>query len=81
MLLNIPCYHGERLPEYGGGIVAHWNGKGTVAHLAFLKFIDGEPWGAYSCVECGQIVTHLKDLVPFLGGISQLKSVSSHGMT
>lgn len=68
MLLNIPCYHGEKLLE-GEGIHACWNGKGPGYKLKYLKFIDGEPYGVYGCVQCGEEWRRpLKELIPFIGG-------------
>jgi hypothetical protein len=69
MMLNVPCYHGEKLPENTGDIKPFWNGKGPAYALKFLKFIDGEPWGVYSCIECRkEWRAPLKELIPFIGG-------------
>jgi hypothetical protein len=69
LLMNIPCYHGEKLPENYGEIKVFWNGKGPAYELRHLKFIDGEPWGVYGCIECGQEWrAPLKELIPFIGG-------------
>lgn len=69
MLLNVPCYHGEKLPENIGDIKAFWNGKCPGYSLKYLKFINGEPWGVYGCIECREEWrAPLKELVPFIGG-------------
>jgi hypothetical protein len=39
LLLNVPCYHGLKLPEVGPGVQAFWNGKGHALELAFLRCI------------------------------------------
>lgn len=39
LLLNVPCYHGEKLPEVGPGIKAFWNGKSWSLELAHLRAV------------------------------------------
>ena len=69
MLLNVPCYHGEKLPDNTGEIKTFWNGKRSAYVLKWLKFIDGQPWGVYGCIECREEWrAPLKDLIPFMGG-------------
>ena len=66
LFVDLPCHHGEALPEIPG-VSAFWNGKSCAYELRFLKFIDGEPWGVYGCIECGkqwmapliEIISHL----------------------
>jgi hypothetical protein len=36
LLLNVPCYHGQKLPELGDR-VAHWNGKSWFLELYQLR--------------------------------------------
>ena len=36
LLVNLPCYHGEKLPDISEGR-AFWNGKGYFYELAFVK--------------------------------------------
>jgi hypothetical protein len=67
MLVNITCYHGEKLPENTKESRFFWNGKGPAYELTFLKFIDGECFGVYSCIDCNQSFrAPLKDLLPFM---------------
>jgi hypothetical protein len=69
MMLNVPCYHGEKLPENTGDIKPFWNGKGPAYELQFLKFIDGDPWGVYGCIECRKKWrSPLSELIPCMGG-------------
>jgi hypothetical protein len=69
MLVNIACYHGEKLPENTKESQFFWNGKGPAYELTFLKFIDGKCFGVYSCVDCNQSFrAPLKELLPFMVG-------------
>jgi hypothetical protein len=69
MMLNVPCYHGEKLPENTGDIKPFWNGKGPGYALKWLKFIDGVPFGVYGCIECREEWrAPLSELIPFIGG-------------
>lgn len=37
--------------------------------LQFLKFIDGDPWGVYGCIECRKKWrSPLSELIPCMGG-------------
>lgn len=69
MVLNVPCFHGEKLPENTGDIKPFWNGKSSAYRLKWLKFIDGIPYGVYGCVECcEEWRAPLSELIPFMGG-------------
>jgi hypothetical protein len=69
MMLNVPCYHGEKLPENTGDIKPFWNGKSSGYCLKYLKFIDNVPYGVYGCIECHEEWrAPLKELIPFMGG-------------
>ena len=69
MLLNVPCYHGEKLPDNTGEIKTFWNGKSSAYVLKWLKFIDGQPYGVYGCIECREEWrAPLNELIPFMGG-------------
>ncbi|MBX9771789.1 MAG: hypothetical protein K2X29_10480 [Candidatus Obscuribacterales bacterium] len=37
LLVNVPCYHGQRLPQGDGEIKTFWNGKGGFFELQFVK--------------------------------------------
>ena len=69
MLLNVPCYHGEKLPENTGDIKVFWNGKGPGYELRYLKFINGVPWGVYGCIECRkEWRSPLRKIISYIGG-------------
>jgi len=53
LLLNLPCYHGMKLPEIPGGN-AHWNGKGHAFELAHLRCVNpsGDTLVLYPVVRC-----------------------------
>ena len=61
LLINIPCTHGEALPEMPAGANAHWNGK--LANFWELTFIKSEPNGTSApilrpivkCLACGTL--------------------------
>ncbi len=67
VLVNITCYHGERLPENTKDVKFFWNGKSPSYYLTALKFRDGVVFGVYSCTECGHAFrAPLKELIPHL---------------
>jgi hypothetical protein len=37
LLVNVTCYHGNRLPDLGEDGTAHWNGKSYSLELAYVK--------------------------------------------
>lgn len=54
LLLNVPCHHGEKLPEITGA-KAHWNGKGHSYELAFLKNTKDGILPVIRCRHCGNM--------------------------
>jgi len=54
MLLNVPCHHGEKLPENTGDIKAFFNGKGPHYALYRIKIKDNKIIGLFGCMECGE---------------------------
>ena len=52
LLLSVPCYHGEKLPEVGPGMTAHWNGKGFSLALSSLRVVGTEVFPVVRCVHC-----------------------------
>jgi len=69
LLVNIACYHGEKLPDNTKEVWFFWNGKRPSYNLTALKFVDGAVYGIYTCVDCGHSWrTPLKELIPFIGG-------------
>lgn len=55
MLLNVPCYHGRKLPEVVNGN-AFWNGKGYSMELRFLRSTEsGEVFPIVACQHCNHM--------------------------
>jgi|HubBroStandDraft_1064217.scaffolds.fasta_scaffold148493_2 hypothetical protein len=52
LLLNVPCHHGEKLPELGNA-KAFWNGKGHSYELAHLKNTPNGILPVIRCRHCG----------------------------
>jgi hypothetical protein len=67
LMVNVTCYHGEKLPENTKDVHFFFNGKAPAYELQFLKFIDGVPYGIYSCTECNHSWRRpLKEIIPFM---------------
>lgn len=49
MLLNVRCYHGEKLPEDTKEINIHWNGKQAFYVLSMIKNTEE---GIFPIIEC-----------------------------
>lgn len=54
MILNVPCYHGLKLPE-GGDVRAFFNGKRNPLHPCFLKNTETELLVGIRCIACGHM--------------------------
>ena len=53
LLLNIPCYHGMRLPDLGPDVRVFWNGKGHALELTSVKTMgDGSVVPVVTCLHC-----------------------------
>ena len=54
LLLNVPCYHGIKLPEVGAGSSAFWNGKNpSNIELSSLRVVlENEELAIYPVVRC-----------------------------
>ncbi len=53
LLLNLPCYHGTKLPEVGPGVKAFWNGKSWFYELYQLRgMADGSVLPVVHCRFC-----------------------------
>lgn len=60
LLLNVPCYHGMKLPEVSAPMRAFWNGKGWSTELCAIKAhkeADGSirVLPVVHCRHCGQM--------------------------
>lgn len=61
LLLNVPCYHGGRLPDVAPQMKAFWNGgSGYFLALSALRTIKAdngtiEVWPIVQCIHCGEM--------------------------
>lgn len=69
LLVNVPCYHGEKLPE-GNDIKAFWNGKSWFYELAHVKNMpDGSVLPVVRCRHCQRMWRYdWNDIMPYLHG-------------
>lgn len=54
LLLNVPCYHGEKLPENTGDIKTFFNGKSSHYALYMIEEKDGQIFGLIGCMACDE---------------------------
>lgn len=54
LLINVPCYHGLKLPEVTAPMKAFWNGKGHAFELSSLKamLVDGGWFNVLPIIRC-----------------------------
>lgn len=69
LLVNVPCYHGEKLPE-GGEIKAFWNGRSWFYELAFIKNVEeNKIMPVVHCRHCGKMWRYeWAEILPYLHG-------------
>ena len=53
LLVNVPCYHGIKLPEVVKPMQSFWNGKGWFFVLSSLRVADGVVYPVVRCQHCG----------------------------
>ena len=53
LMLNVPCYHGAKLPEVQKPMQAFWNGKGHSLELIAVKDTGEGVLPVIGCVHCG----------------------------
>ena len=70
MLVNIPCYHGIKLPESANGVKFFWNGKRNPLYLAFLANYPSEMRVGFRCSACGAMFS-----APFNEALPLIKSL------
>ena len=67
LLLNVPCFHGEKLPENTGDIKSFFNGKAPHYALYRLEKRDNEVVALVGCRACGEKwAMPLKWVIPFV---------------
>ena len=66
LLLNVACYHGEKLPEASKDFKPHWNGKGNFFELAFIKNAENSILPVVRCRACGHMWSYSSwdDILP-----------------
>ena len=69
ILLNVKCFHGEKLPEAGPDIECHWNGRSWFYELAFIKnHEEGKVYPVVRCRHCRNMWRYTwKQILPFIG--------------
>jgi len=69
LLMNVPCYHGQRLPEPGPESHIAWNGKSWFYELAFLREYEGKIYPAVKCRFCEMLWRcDWDEVMPFVNG-------------
>ena len=67
MVINMPCYHGLKLPENVNGFKFFWNGKMEALHLCFLANHEKELTVGVKCNACGKMWSYsFKDIAPYI---------------
>lgn len=68
LLLNVQCYHGEKLPDCGPDARASWNGKSWFYELASVKNVAGLLFPVVHCRFCGEAWRFTwEEVLPFVG--------------
>lgn len=52
LLINVPCYHGQKLPDVGPDCKAFWNGKGFSFELKSIKNTEEGLVPVIGCKHC-----------------------------
>ena len=69
LLMSVPCYHGEKLPETPEGFRIGWNGKSWFYELRFLKTQGSKVFPVVHCRACGNMWRYeWADVLPYLHG-------------
>jgi len=70
LLVNVPCYHGEKLPYNTGDIKVFWNGKSWSLELAFIKNVsENEVLPIVKCRHCDSLWRYSwNEILPYLHG-------------
>ena len=67
LLVNVPCYHGVKLPDLGPDNTAHWNGKTHALELYEVKRTEGRVVPIVRCQHCGTLwADEWKNVLPFV---------------
>ena len=55
LLVNVKCYHGEKLPEDSKDVKFHWNGKSWFLELYCLRTDGDKVFPIVACRFCGKM--------------------------
>jgi hypothetical protein len=69
LLVNMPCYHGNKLPDAPPGGKCFWNGKSWSLELRSLRTDKGQVFPIVECRHCGQAWRYEWDkILPYVQG-------------
>ena len=82
LLLNVPCYHGMKLPEVGPGMKAFWNGKGHSFELSSVKNTSEGVLPIIRCRHCGNAwLSTWEEVLPYVGDKEMRKRLGKYKET
>lgn len=69
LLVNVKCFHGEKLPESSEDVKAHWNGKSWSYELAHIKDTGNGLVPVVHCRHCRSMWSYSwADILPYTHG-------------
>lgn len=69
LLVNVNCYHGEKLPVDSADLKSGWNGKSWTYELAHIKNREDGIFPIVHCRFCGQLWRYTwEEILPYLHG-------------
>jgi hypothetical protein len=79
LLVNVTCYHGEKLPEASPGFKPFWNGKGHSFELAFVKNTEKGVFPIVRCRHCGKMWRYTwGEILPWIQDPEMKKRLEKH---
>lgn len=81
LLVNVPCYHGYKLPSVGDG-KAFWNGRGHFIELLYVKNLaSGDIVPIIGCRHCGELWrADWSDVLPWVADAAMRTRLSRYAM-
>lgn len=78
LLINVPCYHGEQLPECGKDVKVFWNGKSWFYELQFIKNTSDQGIRPIiGCRHCNQMWRmDWDEVLPYIGDLELRRRLS-----
>jgi len=81
LLINVKCYHGEKLPESTGDFKAFWNGKSWFYELVHIKNTKTGIFPVVQCRHCQQMWRYTwDDILPFVHNAEMLKRLTAYSL-